>query len=76
MICKNFVIKIFYYCIKLWCKYKNYIFILFLVNFMIFEYNKFIVYIYIFIDYKNVMNIKFKYICNYYMKIIMRYMIF
>lgn len=76
MIRKNFAIKIFYYCIKLRCKYKNYIFILFLVNFMIFEYNKFIVYIYIFIDYKNVMIIKFKYICNYYMKIIMRYKIF
>lgn len=76
MIRKNFAIKIFYYRIKLRCKYKGYIFILFLVNFMIFEYNKFIVYIYIFIDYKNVMNIKFKYICNYYMKIIMRYMIF
>lgn len=76
MIRKNFAIKNFNYCIKLWCKYKGYILILFLVNFMIFEYNKFIVYIYIFIDYKNVMNIKFKYICNYYMKIIMRYMIF
>lgn len=76
MIRKNFVIKNFNHCIKLWCKYKGYIFTPFLANFMTLEYNKLIAHIYTSTDYKNVMNIKFKYTCNYYMKIIMRYMIF
>lgn len=76
MIRKNFAIKNFNHCIKLWCKYKGYIFTPFLANFMTLEYNKLIAHIYTSTDYKNVMNIKFKYTCNYYMKIIMRYMIF
>lgn len=76
MIRTNFAIKNFNHCIKLRCKYKGYILTPFLANFMTLEYNKLIAHIYTSTDYKNVMNIKFKYTCNYYMKIIMRYMIF